>query len=164
MCDAWRRHQMETLSASLAICAGNSPITDGAIAHYGVTVIGKVSPTVLSMVEYGFPAQRVWVSVRDQKPELVYDFVTYLGVILSFFIDDYHHIENQIYPEQMTMFQLAFMTKAFIVQPTINAFLHFHACIFVNILHIVVNWPHCTDKRPCIGLIKAKFSFLSHFR
>ena len=24
---AWRRHQMETLSASLALCAGNSPVT-----------------------------------------------------------------------------------------------------------------------------------------
>ena len=35
--NAWRRHQMETFSALLAICAGNSPVTDEFPAQRPVT-------------------------------------------------------------------------------------------------------------------------------
>ena len=34
---SWRRHQMETISALLAICAGNSPVTIEFPAHRPVT-------------------------------------------------------------------------------------------------------------------------------
>ena len=42
---AWRRHQMETFSALLAFCAGNSP-THG--AHYDVIVMGASSVILTS--------------------------------------------------------------------------------------------------------------------
>ena len=40
---AWWRHQMETFSTSLALCVGNSPVTDDVVMNKRQFVIAKTS-------------------------------------------------------------------------------------------------------------------------